>query len=204
MKRKTGHRTWSAAFVLLAAFIVWTAMPVGPPVLAHFCDDNYTTQQAREACWWRYWNGLSTQQDKLEAKPLPVPVQQVPTAPPSTGSPVDVRVCDVYYFEPADRANCWQRWRNGLPLFALSTSGLVLPVVPVVPAYQPSVPIQTPISIPAYQAAPVSYITFPPPRGIGSRCTDFDTRGQYEAFYAGRTKPSRHDRDRDGLYCENL
>ena len=27
-------------------------------VFAHPCDDNYTEQQDKEDCWWRYWNSV--------------------------------------------------------------------------------------------------------------------------------------------------
>ena len=45
---------------------------------------------------------------------------------------------------------------------------------------------------------------FAPPRRQGRYCNDFDSRAQYEAFYEGREKPAGHDRDRDGVYCEDL
>ena len=45
---------------------------------------------------------------------------------------------------------------------------------------------------------------FPAPRRQGRYCNDFDSRAQYEAFYAGREKPKSHDRDGDGRYCEAL
>ena len=210
MKRSIWCRATSAAFVLMGTgLMAWFVLGILHPksVQAHFCDDFYVDQRQRENCWWQYWNGLSTQQsslsihqNKLRAKPQYVPVQPVPKAP--VGFPVEGRVCDIYYFEQEDRANCWWRWHNGLPLFALAPSGLVISV-PALPVLVPPARTQAPSSIPAYQA-PVPYTTFPPPRGTGSRCTDFDTRGQYEAFYAGRAKPRQHDRDNDGLYCEIL
>lgn len=72
---------------------------------------------------------------------------------------------------------------------------------------QPYVPPVQPVQ-PA-QATPVSPVSasqsgFPPPRRQGRYCNDFDTRAQYEAFYAGREKPASHDRDNDGRYCEAL
>ena len=95
---------------------------------------------------------------------------------------------------------------------------------PYVPAAQPAAPAQpTPIPqaqptpVPPAQPTPVPQAqptpvpptdtpqsNFPPPRRQGWYCNDFDTRAQYEAFYAGRAKPASHDRDRDGLYCEAL
>ena len=71
---------------------------------------------------------------------------------------------------------------------------------PYVPAVQPAVPVQATPVPPA--DAPQS--NFPPPRRQGRYCNDFDTRAQYEAFYAGRAKPASHDRDGDGRYCEAL
>ena len=71
---------------------------------------------------------------------------------------------------------------------------------PYVPAAQPAVPAQATPVPPA--DAPQS--NFPPPRRQGRYCNDFDTRAQYEAFYAGREKPASHDRDGDGRYCEAL
>ncbi len=71
---------------------------------------------------------------------------------------------------------------------------------PYVPAVQPAVPVQaTPVP-----PADASQSNFPPPRRQGRYCNDFDTRAQYEAFYAGREKPASHDRDKDGRYCEAL
>ncbi len=76
------------------------------------------------------------------------------------------------------------------------------PYVPPVQPVQPT-PVQharatptPPVSVPQSQ--------YPPPRRQGRYCNDFDTRAQYEAFYAGRKKPDSHDRDRDGHYCETL
>ena len=71
---------------------------------------------------------------------------------------------------------------------------------PYVPAAQPAVPAQATPVPPA--DAPQS--NFPPPRRQGRYCNDFDTRAQYEAFYAGREKPASHDGDGDGRYCEAL
>ena len=71
------------------------------------------------------------------------------------------------------------------------------PYVPPVQAVQP------PQAAPAPPGdAPAS--EFPAPRRQGRYCNDFDTRAQYEAFYAGREKPASHDRDKDGRYCEDL
>ena len=72
---------------------------------------------------------------------------------------------------------------------------------------QPHTPAVQPV--PAAQSTPVPPSEapssgFPPPRRQGRYCNDFDSRAQYEAFYAGREKPARHDGDGDGLYCEAL
>lgn len=199
MKESTWFRTIGAAVALTTAtllilFVMWNLWP--GTSWAHYCDDSHFTQQARETCWWHYWNSLSIQQDRWEkAKPRHTPVRWVPQVPLPANPPLDGSVCDIYYRAQEDRANCWWRHSNGLPLFALAPF-MSLPAHPATPAHLPSVP--------AYQPVPVPKSTFPPPRGTGSRCSDFDTRAQYEAFYTGRTKPSRHDRDRDGLYCEHL
>lgn len=71
---------------------------------------------------------------------------------------------------------------------------------PYVPAAQPVLPAQAASDPPI--GAPQS--DFPSPRRQGRYCNDFDTRAQYEAFYAGRAKPASHDRDDDGRYCEAL
>lgn len=54
------------------------------------------------------------------------------------------------------------------------------------------------------QSTTIPQRSYKQPRNGGRNCTDFASRVQYEAFYAGRTKPGRHDRDKDGRYCENL
>ena len=45
---------------------------------------------------------------------------------------------------------------------------------------------------------------FPPPRRQGRYCNDFDSRAQYDAFYADKSIPASHDRDNDGQNCESL
>ena len=75
--------------------------------------------------------------------------------------------------------------------------------------YVPPVQLVQPTPLSPAQATPTPPVSapqseFPPPRRQGRYCNDFDTRAQYEAFYAGRKKPDNHDRDRDGLYCEAL
>ena len=71
---------------------------------------------------------------------------------------------------------------------------------PYVPPAQP-VPLAQAVPVPPADAPPSDY---PAPRRQGRYCNDFDTRAQYEAFYAGREKPASHDRDGDGRYCEAL
>ncbi|MXZ41769.1 MAG: hypothetical protein F4Z18_08315 [Caldilineaceae bacterium SB0666_bin_21] len=110
----------------------------------------------------------------------PAPVHQVYVM-------VDERVCDVYYTDHADRANCRWRLRNGLPLPALASSGLIVPVTPVV---------QT--------AAPAPPATLPHHPGACRACRTFASRAEYVAFYQGYQWPPRHDDDNDGWYCENL
>ena len=88
---------------------------------------------------------------------------------------------------------------------------------PVAPAQPTPIPQAQPTPVPPAQPTPIPQVqptpvpptdtpqsNFPPPRRQGRYCNDFDTRAQYEAFYAGRAKPASHDRDRDGLYCEAL
>ena len=49
----------AATAVLLA--VMW--LMLSSASLAHYCDDHYYyNQQARENCWWRYWNGLPLEQ----------------------------------------------------------------------------------------------------------------------------------------------
>ena len=84
-----------------------------------------------------------------------------------------------------------------LALFSMLDTCTGQPYVPPVQPVQPA------------QATPVPPVSasqsgFPPPRRQGRYCNDFDTRAQYEAFYAGREKPASHDRDNDGRYCEAL
>lgn len=234
MKRSTRCRTLCAAFVLMGVALLWLAVwpspvqahpcddlytrqqdretcwwnywnglayqPQSPTTLP---VRQYTTKphrlhpaDPRIAPWDRV--KYTTKPHRLPSKPVPpAPVHQIYLV-------VDERVCDIYYVDHADRVNCRWRLRNGLPLPALVTSGLILPVVPVPPVHQPSGPTQAPIPATAYQPVPVPQTTYSPPRGGGRYCTDFDSRAQYEHFFAGRAKPSGHDRDRDGLYCENL
>ncbi len=222
MNRYVGRRAWSVALYLACMAMLWLAMPP-ESVQAHPCDDLYARQQDRETCWWNYWNSLSVQPQPPAAQPVRqyttkphrlhpddpriAPWDRVARTPKSHESRAvptpahlinlvfDERVCDIYYADHADRTNCRWRLQNGLPLPALATPGLIVPVVPVPSVHQP-----------VYQPAPApqTAYAYPPPRGQGLYCYDFDTRAQYESFYAGRAKPSDHDRDRDGWYCENL
>ncbi len=47
--------------IITAALLLFTTSTVW----AHPCDDNYSEQQARESCWWRYWNDQSTPEDMM-------------------------------------------------------------------------------------------------------------------------------------------
>ena len=74
--------------------------------LAHYCDDHYDGQQARENCWWRYWNQQPTPQDR----------QYQEAALAATTPEPDGAYCDAHYTEQQARENCWWRYHNGLPL----------------------------------------------------------------------------------------
>ena len=69
--------------VLCAGFVF-----VSRPVLAHFCDDTYTTLQDRENCWWRYWNGLSTLADRQGSDLLRDTYSDASAQPTATPVPV--------------------------------------------------------------------------------------------------------------------
>ncbi len=90
-----------AGFVLAWGCLLLAVWPqVG---LTHFCDDNYTNQQDRENCWWRYWNGLTTDADRAQ--------------PSATSSlPLGGMFCDSYYTDQQEREDCWWRHWNDLPL----------------------------------------------------------------------------------------
>ncbi len=57
---------------------------VSDPVLAHFCDASYPTEQDRADCRWRYWNGESTAADRqgpaVSPAATPVPAGSPPEA----------------------------------------------------------------------------------------------------------------------------
>ena len=98
-------------------------------VQAHFCNDNFSEQQIRENCWWRYWNGLTTDTDR-----------QAPAVASSTtssaASAVDGTFCDRFFTNQKDRENCWWRYWNGLPL--IPASAATSPSTPKVTRGNPS------------------------------------------------------------------
>ena len=94
-----------------------------------FCDRFYTSQQDRENCWWRYWNGLPLY---LEDSACPTePVQPVPDAEPVPDAAADGTFCDRFYTSQQDRENCWWRYWNGLPLYLEDSACPTEPVQPV-------------------------------------------------------------------------
>ena len=48
-------------FVALVLFLFLIFLPSA--TLAHYCDENYVEQKAREDCWWRYWTNNQTNED---------------------------------------------------------------------------------------------------------------------------------------------
>ncbi len=73
-----------------------------------------------------------------------------------------------------------------------------------VPAPHPNQPARPAVGTGVEIALPQVHSTSMPVLGSNPTCEDFSSRAQYEAFYAGRAKPQRHDRDKDGWYCEDL
>ena len=83
--------------VCLLLLAVWPTVEVQ----AHFCDDNYTDQQDRENCWWRYWNGLTTDADRAQ--------------PRAESPPLGGMVCDSHFTDQQEREDCWWRhWNDRL------------------------------------------------------------------------------------------
>ena len=109
--------TITAALLLFTTSTVW----------AHPCDDNYTEQQDRESCWWRYWNDQSTPEDmmmsdgmmgdKMMADDMMADNMMADDmmADDMMESVFDGMVCDTHYTAQKDRENCWWRFHNGLP-----------------------------------------------------------------------------------------
>ena len=65
---------------------------------AHYCDDHYANQAARENCWWRYENDRATAADaRLAALSLP----ETPAAE------ANGFFCDTHYPLQANKENCW-------------------------------------------------------------------------------------------------
>ncbi len=143
--------TWRAAFVLmmataLAVVVLWSLRPT--LAWAHFCEDNYTIQQEREACWWRYWNGLSTPEDMagtvqsmVDDTPQPTPTPYPTSTPLAQFRPWDGAVCNTYYTIQRAREDCWWRWHNGLPA-PQDLAGAVQPRVTATPQPTATVAVQ--------------------------------------------------------------
>ena len=72
--------------------------------LAHYCDDHYDGQQARENCWWRYWNHRPSPQDR-----------QFQAPPAAAGTEAPGHYCDVHYTAQQAREDCWWRYWNDRP-----------------------------------------------------------------------------------------
>ena len=72
------------------------------PARAHYCDEHYSTEADRSACWWRYWNDRQTDQDRqlaalvVTAAAVPTAIPVFPLAPLPTPS-VDGTYCNAYY-----------------------------------------------------------------------------------------------------------
>ena len=90
---------------LLGCLLLLAAWPAGE-TQAHFCDDNFTDQQDREDCWWRYWNDLTTDADRAQ--------------PRAESPPLGGTVCDSHFTDQQEREDCWWRHWNDRPLIPLT------------------------------------------------------------------------------------
>ena len=88
---------------------------------AHPCDDNYSEQQARESCWWRYWNDQSTPEDMMMSGDMMGDKMMAgdmmgdkAMAGDMMGPMFDGMVCNTHYTAQKDRENCWWRFHNGM------------------------------------------------------------------------------------------
>ena len=114
--------------IVTAALLLFTTSTVW----AHPCDDNYTEQQDRESCWWRYWNDQSTPEDMMMSDDMMGDkmmsngmmddmmmsdgmMDDKMMSDGMMGSMFDGMVCDTHYTAQQDRENCWWRYHNGLP-----------------------------------------------------------------------------------------
>lgn len=99
------HKMLKMVLVPLLAAALGLALQTDS-ALAHYCDDHYDGQQAREDCWWRYWNQQPSPQDRQYQE-----AALAATTPAPNGA-----YCDAHYTEQQARENCWWRYHNGLPL----------------------------------------------------------------------------------------
>ena len=114
--------TITVALLLFTTSTVW----------AHPCDDNYTEQQDRESCWWRYWNDQSTPEDMMMSDDMMGDkmmsdgmmddkmmsddmMDDKMMSDDMMESMFDGMVCNTHYTAQKDRENCWWRFHNGLP-----------------------------------------------------------------------------------------
>lgn len=203
MQRSTLCRALCAAFVLLGVSVLWLA--VWPsPVQAHPCDDLYTRQQDRETCWWNYWNSLASQPSP---PPKLYPVAKPYYLPPA--EPVRQYTTKPHRLHPGDpRIAPWDRVVTPVPAYKVypvrqytTKPHRLHPNDPRIAPWDRRV---TPAPVQPVYLVPAPQTTYPPPRNNGRYCTDFDSRAQYEHFFAERQKPSQHDQDRDGVYCDDL
>lgn len=66
-----------------------------------------------------------------------------------------------------------------------------LPIIEISNAPTPPTPVPTKRSVALPKPKPYKH------------CYEFKTRAEYDAYY-GAYKPAKHDRDRDGIFCEGL
>ena len=98
------HTMLKMVLVPLLAAALGLALPTDA-TLAHYCDDHYDGQQARENCWWRYWNQQPSPQDRQYQE-----AALAATTPEPNGA-----YCDAHYTEQQARENCWWRYWNDRP-----------------------------------------------------------------------------------------
>ena len=117
MLRKSAVLSLLAVCMAVCALFAMRAIPAR----AHYCDDHYSTEADRSACWWRYWNDRQTDQDRqlaalfATAAAVPTAIPVFTLAPLPTPS-VDGTYCNAFYTVQTDRENCWWRYHNNLPL----------------------------------------------------------------------------------------
>ena len=97
------NKVLKMVLVPLLAAALGLALPTDA-TLAHYCDDHYDGQQARENCWWRYWNHRPSPQDR-----------QFQAPPASAGAEAPGHYCDVHYTGQQAREDCWWRYWNDRP-----------------------------------------------------------------------------------------